>query len=178
MNDDGRHSSVFSVVSAPKVARKFDLTDIPRLVSFVLPSGGNWDREFQRYLALGDHSWFIPRSAASPIQVFCYQENGSIPWEMVAKRCSIANVKSAPIIDHVKGIRVRRPQIAGALAPSARNLAPAHLSIPVSNQNDAGEAGFRGLLHRHGADGAVPPNRADTTILNRLRRAFRPSTAG
>ena len=107
MNDDGRHSSVFSVVSAPKVARKFDLTDIPRLSSFVLPNGGNWDREFQRYLALGDHSWFIPQSAAVPVQVFCYQENGSIPWEMVAKRCSIANADPVHLVDDRSTFNIR-----------------------------------------------------------------------
>ncbi len=169
MNNSGRHSSVFSAVSAPKVARKFDLAKISRLPVFVLPRGGDWSREFQGYLASGNHSWFVPRSSDAPIQVVCYQENAGVPFELVANGSSIANVWSAPTTDNVRGIRVRRPQIAGALAPCARNMEPVQLSIPVSHHGDDREAGFRGLLHRNGAEGTMLPALAGATFLKWLR---------
>lgn len=178
MNDGGRHGRVFSVVSAPKAARKFNLADIPRLPVFALSRGGDWDREFQRYFASGNDNWFIPRSTDVVIKVFCYRENGGFPNEMVGRSCSIGNVRSAPTTDYAKGIRVRRPQIPGALAPCARNMEPAQLSIPVSGLGDDREAGFRWLLHRNGAEGAMPPDPAGFRFLSRLRRAFRPNIGG
>lgn len=178
MNEGGGHSRVFSVVSAPKAARKFDLADIPTLPIFASSRGGCWDREFQRYVASGDHSWFIPRPRQAVIKVFCYRESGAFPMEMVAKRCPLANFKPTPTTDYVNGIRVRMPQAAGTIILSARNMEPAQLSIPASTQCKDGAAGLGGLLHRRSAEGAIPPNRAGTIFLNWVRRAFQSNKDG
>ena len=147
MNTGALDGRVVSVVRAPTAAAKFDLINQPGLSVFRRSRGSNWDREFQRHLALGDRLWFLPHGQMAPISVILYQENGGIPYELVADRSSWARSRSTPTLNYVTGIRVRWPQATPLEDTVVRNSEPALLSIPVADES-AGTGRWRSFFSR------------------------------
>lgn len=178
MNGSGLEDRIISVVSAPKAGAKFVLADLPGLAVFLRFGGNSWDREFQRHLASGNRQWFVPRGQAALVKVFCYRENGGIPYEAVATRSSSARARNASHPDYVTGIRVHWPQAALPSATLARNREPVILSIPVANESDDREPRVGGLLARSRDRGARTTKLRGFTFFDRLRGAPRRNISG
>ena len=178
MNGSGLEDRIISVVSAPKAGAKFVLADLPGLAVFLRSGGNSWDREFQRHLASGNRQWFVPRGQTALVKVFCYRENGGIPYEAVATRSSSARARNASHPDYVTGIRVHWPQAALPSATLARNGEPVILSIPIANESDDREPRFGGLLARSRDRGARTTKLRGFTFFDRLRGAPRRNNSG